>query len=374
MPSLARRNLLHDRVRLVVTLTGIVFAVVLSSVQLGLFMGFRRATSDVIRHSGADLWVKSSGVTHLENAVAFSERKLYDALATPGVAAAQRHVVQFTQWKKPDGGQEGVLLIGVDLAGTMGRPWNMVAGSLDALAEPDAVIVDELYLSKLGITGIGDVVEIRGHRARVVGLTRGIRTFTTSPPVFTSIKRALDYGGLSEDQTLYLLVRTAPDAAAPAVAEALTRRLTDVDVVTAEGWRTAQEGYWMFGTGAGITVLIAAALGLLVGIVVVAQTIYSATVDHLREYGTLKAMGATNAYLYRVILQQAAISAVAGYAIGIGIALGAAAGSLQGTTAIILEPPLALALFVLTLTMCLAASVISIRKVTRLDPAMVFKG
>lgn len=374
MPSLARRNLLHDRVRLVVTLTGIVFAVVLSSVQLGLFMGFRRATSDVIRHSGADLWVKSSGVTHLENAVAFSERKLYDALATPGVASAQRHVVQFTQWKKPDGGQEGVLLIGVDLAGTMGRPWNLVAGSLDALAEPDAVIVDELYLSKLGITGIGDVVEIRGHRARVVGLTRGIRTFTTSPPVFTSIKRALDYGGLSEDQTLYLLVRTAPDAAAPAVAEALTRRLTDVDVVTAEGWRTAQEGYWMFGTGAGITVLIAAALGLLVGIVVVAQTIYSATVDHLREYGTLKAMGATNAYLYRVILQQAAISAVAGYAIGIGIALGAAAGSLQGTTAIILEPPLALALFVLTFTMCLAASVISIRKVTRLDPAMVFKG
>lgn len=374
MPSLARRNLLHDRVRLAVTLTGIVFAVVLSSVQLGLFMGFRRATSDVIRQSGADLWVKSAGVTHLENAVAFRERKLYDALATPGVASAQRHVVQFTQWKKPDGGQEGVLLIGVDLAGTMGGPWNMVAGSVDALAEPDAVIVDELYLSKLGIRGLGDVVEIRGRRARVVGLTRGIRTFTTSPPVFTSIKRALDYGGLAEDQTLYLLVRTAPGLAPAAVAETLRARLTDADVVTTEEWRLAQEGYWMFGTGAGITVLIAAALGLLVGIVVVAQTIYSATVDHLREYGTLKAMGATNAYLYRVILQQAAISAVAGYTIGMAVALAAAAGSLQGTTAIILEPPLALALFLLTVTMCLAASVISIRKVTRLDPAMVFKG
>lgn len=374
MPSLARRNLLHDRVRLVVTLTGIVFAVVLSSVQLGLFMGFRRATSDVIRQSGADLWVKSAGVTHLENAVAFPDRKLYDALATPGVASAQRHVVQFTQWKKPDGGQEGVLLIGVDLAGTMGRPWNMVAGSIDALAEPDAVIVDELYLSKLGIRGVGDVVEIRGRRARVVGLTRGIRTFTTSPPVFTSIKRALDYGGLAEDETLYLLVRTAPGTTPAAVAAALRARLTDADVVTTEEWRLAQEGYWMFGTGAGITVLIAAALGLLVGIVVVAQTIYSATVDHLREYGTLKAMGATNAYLYRVILQQAAISAVAGYTIGMAVALAAAAGSLQGTTAIILEPPLAVALFVLTITMCLAASVISIRKVTRLDPAMVFKG
>ena len=130
----------------------------------------------------------------------------------------------------------------------------------------------------------------------------------------------------------------------------------------------------MFGTGAGITVLIAAGLGLLVGVVVVAQTIYAATVDHLREYGTLKAMGATNAYLYRVILQQAALSALAGYGIGIGIALMASRASLAGTTAIILEPALASALFVLTLVMCLGASVVSINKVTRIDPAMVFKG
>jgi putative ABC transport system permease protein len=130
----------------------------------------------------------------------------------------------------------------------------------------------------------------------------------------------------------------------------------------------------MFGTGAGITVLIAAVLGLLVGVVVVAQTIYSATVDHLREYGTLKAMGATNGYLYRVILTQAAISAVGGYGAGIAIALAASRASLAGTTAIIIEPPLAAALFVLTLVMCLAASLVSINKVTRLDPALVFKG
>ena len=130
----------------------------------------------------------------------------------------------------------------------------------------------------------------------------------------------------------------------------------------------------MFGTGAGITVLIAAGLGLLVGVVVVAQTIYAATVDHIREYGTLKAMGATNAYLYRVILEQAALSAVAGYSVGIAIALVASRGSQAGTTAIILEWPLAIALFALTLVMCLGASVVSINKVTRIDPAMVFKG
>jgi putative ABC transport system permease protein len=120
-------------------------------------------------------------------------------------------------------------------------------------------------------------------------------------------------------------------------------------------------------------VLIAAALGLIVGVVVVAQTIYAATVDHIREYGTLKAMGATNAYLYRVIVQQSAISGVLGYAIAIVIAAGVAHGSQSGTTAILLPWTLAAALFALTVGMCVSASVVSINKVTRLDPAMVFK-
>lgn len=374
MVALARRNLLHDRVRLVVTLTGIVFAVVLSSIQLGLFVGFQRATSDVIAHAGADLWVKSTGVTHLETGVPFSERKRYDLLATPGIVEAQKHIVRFGQWKKPDGGQEGILLIGVDLSGSMGQPWKLVAGEVRALQEPGAVIVDELYLSKLGIRGIGDTAEIGGRRARVVGLTRGIRTFTTSPPVFASFKHAQDFGPVAEDQTIYLLAKLAPGADAAAVRARLRATIKDVDVISAEDWRSAQERYWMFGTGAGITVLIAAALGLLVGVVVVAQTIYAATVDHIREYGTLKAMGATNAYLYRVILQQAALSAVAGYGVGMAVAFAAARASQAGTTAIILEAPLAIALFVLTLVMCLGASIVSIHKVTTLDPAMVFQG
>jgi len=374
MPSLARRNLLHDRVRLVVTLTGIVFAVVLSAIQLGLFVGFQRATADVIAHAGADLWVKSTGVTHLETGVPFSERKRYDVLATPGVADVQKHIVRFGQWRKADGGQESVMVVGLELGGSMGQPWNLVAGSLQALDQPDAVIVDELYLEKLGIRGVGDLVEIGGHRAQVVGLTRGIRTFTTAPPVFTAFKRAQDYTDVAEGETPFLLVRTEQGVDAADVAARIRPRVSDVDVVTERNWQTAQERYWMFGTGAGITVLIAAGLGLLVGVVVVAQTIYAATVDHIREYGTLKAMGATNAYLYRVILEQAALSAVAGYSVGIAIALVASRGSQAGTTAIILEWPLAIALFALTLVMCLGASVVSINKVTRIDPAMVFKG
>lgn len=374
MPSLALRNLLHDRIRFVVTLTGIVFSVVLSAIQLGLFVGFTRATSDVITHAGADVWVMSRGVGNLENGVAMPEQRAYQVMAIDGVAAVQQHLVAFGDWKRPDGAEEGCLLIGVELTGAMGKPWNLVAGSLADLERPDAVIVDELYRKKLGVTHLGQTLEIRGHRVRVVGFSRGIRTFTTAPPVFASFTRAQDYAGLRADQVVYLLVSATPGTDPDALAARIEAAVPDVSALSTRAWSRKQQDYWMFGTGAGITVLIAAGLGLLVGVVVVAQTIYAATVDHIREYGTLKAMGATNGYIYRVIIRQAAISGLIGYAVAMLVAMGVSRASLAGTTAIIIPGPLAIGLFVLTLGMCIGASVVSINKVTRIDPAMVFKG
>jgi putative ABC transport system permease protein len=371
---LARRNLLHDRVRFAVTLTGIVFSVLLSSIQLGLFVGFTRATSEVITHSGADIWVSSRGVTHLETGVPFPERTRFQVLAVPGVSAAERHLVQFGNWTRPDGAVEGILLVGFDLDGALGGPWSLVEGRAADLEQADAVIVDELYRAKLGVHRLGETFEIRGHRARVVGFTRGIRSFTTAPPVFTSFANAQRFMDLASDRTVYLLVRTADGADPSAIASRIETSVAHVDARPTAEWSRTQQNYWMFGTGAGITVLIAAGLGLLVGIVVVAQTIYAATVDHIREFGTLKAMGGSHAYLYRVIVTQAVIAAVVGYGVGMTLAQIVAALSQRGTTAIILPWPLTVGLFVITVTMCVAASLVSINKVTRLDPAMVFKG
>jgi len=374
MASLAQRNLFHDRVRLAVTLVGIVFSVVLATIQLGLFVGFTTATAEVIDRSGADFWIVSRGATHLESSAAFPETEYYRARGAAGVAEVQKHLVQFGEWQRPDGVRESVLLIGFDPGGTMGRPWNITAGRVEDLEQADTVFVDELYREKLGVTHLGQVVEIGGYRARVAGFTRGIRTFTTAPPVFCSFKNAQNYFGLREDQVTALLVTASPGADRAAVERALAARGGEVDVYPTEAWSRRQQGYWMFGTGAGVTVLIAAALGLLVGVVVVAQTIYAATVDHIREFGTLKAMGASNRYIYGVILQQALTSGAIGAVLGMGIALAVAAASQQGTPAIMVPWPLATGLLILTLLMCAAASVVSINKVTRLDPALVFKG
>ena len=296
---LAWRNLLHDRVRFAVTLTGIVFSVLLSAIQLGLFVGFTRATSEVITHSGADVWVRARGVSHLETSAPFLERRRHQVLEVPGVAGADPNIVRFGNWTKRDGSVEGSSSsVSISPAPSAGRGHSSAPSRISAQA--DAVIVDELYAQKLGVHDVGDTGEIYGVRARVVGFTRGIRSFTTAPPVFTRHVQAQRYLGLEQGETtgqnVNLLVCAAPGVDAATLAHRIETAVPDVTAQTTDDWRGTQTNYWMFGTGAGVTVLIAAGLGLLVGVVVVAQTIYAATVDHIEEFGTLKAMGATNGY------------------------------------------------------------------------------
>jgi putative ABC transport system permease protein len=374
MPPLAQRNLFHDKVRLTVTLTGIVFSVVLIVVQLGLFFGFTTATSGLIDHSGADLWITSKNVPYVEQGVAFSERKLNHVRAESGVSDAQKIIAHWTQWKRNDGGQDSVQIVGINVDDSLERPWNVVEGRVEDLKSPDAVILDVLYKQKLGVTRVGEVFEIGGHRARVVGFTRGIRSFTPSPYVFTSFKNAQNYTNLREDQTYFILVKIAPGAKLEDVRRGLLEHVKDVEIFTSGEFSHMTTFYWMFTTGAGVAVLIAAVLGLVVGFVVVAQTIYATTVDHIREFGTLKAMGAPNSYVYKVIMKQAAISAVIGYALGMIVSLFVVRASQEGGAAILMPPSMAVGMFFLTLLMCVGAGLVSINKVTRIDPAMVFKG
>src|SRR5215472_11155148 len=175
MPPLAQRNLMHDKVRLTVTLTGIVFAVVLIVVEMGLFLGFTVTTSSIIDKSGVDFWITSKHTPYIEQGGAFSERKLYQVLATPGVESAEKYIVRFAQWKTPNGGEQSVQVVGFNPYTKIGGPWNVVEGNVEDLKIPDAVVVDRLYAKKLGVKKVGETFEIDGRRARVVGFTNGIR-------------------------------------------------------------------------------------------------------------------------------------------------------------------------------------------------------
>jgi len=370
---LAVRNIVHDKVRLAVMLVGIVFAVVLIGVQLGLFLGFAKTTSALVDNAGADLWIVAPGTRDVDQSSAISERKLYQTLATPGIAEAAKLIVEFTLFKRPDGGQESVLVVGFDPEKGLGRPWNVVAGDVDRLRFSSTIMVDERYEEKLGIDHLGQIVEISDRRAQVVGFTRNIRSFTQSPYVFTSFQTALDYARIRRDQTKYVLARLAPGADLNVVKAALGERLADVEVLTTGEFSNRTQFYWMFTTGAGLALLIAAVMGLIVGVVVVSQTLYATTIDHLPEFGTLRAMGASNQYIYGVIIRQALLSAVAGYVIGLYIIIVIVRIAENLGPAILMPYTLAAGLFVATLAMCVGAAMISIKKVTRLDPSAVFK-
>jgi len=374
MARLAWRNLFHDKVRLAVTLTGIIFAVVLITVQLGLFIGFAATTSNISDHSQADLWIAKAGLRNFDQAAPFSEKKFYQTLAIAGVASAEKYIVQFNRWKRPDGGEEGVGIVGFNIDAPLGGPWNLTAGRLEDLKSADTVMIDEIYRDKLGIKELGQTAEINGHRARVVGFTRDIRSFTTNPRVFTSFKNALNYARMEEDQLSFILVRAADGVDLQELKGRIAHSLSDVEVYTTAEFSRKTQIYWMFNTGAGIGILIAAFMGIVVGVVVVAQTIYASTIDHLREYGTLKAMGASNGYIYRVIIRQAVISAAIGYLLGMAISLVVVNITSGGGASIRLPWQMGGVMLVLTFLMCISASLVSINKVTRIDPALVFKG
>nr|WP_093189155.1 ABC transporter permease [Thiocapsa sp. KS1] len=370
---LAWRNLAHDRSRFIVTLVGIIFAVVLIAMQIGLFLGFSDSTTNVIRHTRADFWIVAKGSQNFEVTLPINEREIYLARSVPGVAAAEPLLVQFGNWKRPGGGDESVLVVGTDLNTGLAGPWNIVAGRLEDLRRPDAVMIDLVFADKLGVHEVGTTVEILGRRARVVGFTRGIRSFTTSPWVFASYRTAQHLTGFPETDTNYVIGTLAPDADPAEVRAALVAALPRTDVYLSEQFAARTRDYWMFTTGAGASVLVSAVLGLLVGMVIVAQVLYATTVDHLPEFGTLRAMGAPRAFVYKVILGQAVLSATLGHLPGILLALAVAKASEAGAAVILIPWELAVGLYGVTLAMCVLASVVSIRKAMDIDPAMVFQ-
>jgi putative ABC transport system permease protein len=369
---LASRNLLHDRLRFVATVVGIVFSMVLVTVQIGLFLSFDRMVTTMIDHAAADLWIMPRGTKCFEDPSMLDERERFRALSINGVAEATPLVVGFAQWRLPSGGTTPVIIIGSDMRAPGLHPWNLVAGSLEALAVPDAVAVDQTYFDRLGTTGLGDSAEIRDQKAQVAAVTRGIRSFATTPYVFAPIERARVYMGTAPNKATYFLVRVAPNAHLASVRSRLRLALTDAEVLTSAEFRRRSASFWLFGTGAGAALFAGALLGVIVGTIIVAQTLYASTKDHLNEFATLRALGASAGYIHRVILMQAVLSAVIGYLLGMCLSLLVIEGSKATTLLILMTPNLALMLFVLTVGMCILAAICAIFKVTRIDPAVVF--
>ena len=369
--KLAYRNLFHDRLKFIATIIGIVFSIVLVTVQAGLYVGFRSMVTTMIDHSPADLWIMPAGTKCFEDPSLLDDRQRFRALAIDGVLEATPLVIGYAQWRLPSGTTTPVFIVGSELQGYGLHPWNLVSGRLDDLSIPGAVAIDQSYFERLGVSEAGANAEIRDQKVQVAAVTRGIRSFTTTPYVFAGVDRARAYTGLAPNKASYFLVRVSRDSDVGKVRRQLRESLSDVEVLTAAEFRSRSRDFWLFGTGAGAALLAGAVLGLIVGTVIVAQTLYSSTKDHLSEFATLRAMGSSSRYIYMVIVWQALLSAVIGFCGAAGISFIVVRMTAESALAVVVTPAMTFALLLLTGVMCVASAVAAIVQVMRIDPAAV---
>jgi putative ABC transport system permease protein len=370
--TLAFRNLFHDRVRLVVTLVGIMFSVVLVAVQLGLYLGAANLIANTIDNTKADLWIMPRGTRSIIDVSLLSGREKHAALSTPGVVDATELIVTFSEWRAGDTKPTPVTLLGIE-PGTWGmQPWNIQEGSTLSLRDPNAVSVDDVYANLLGIAKVGEIGQIAGQKARITQVTHGIRSFATQPFVFASLRQVRDYTGIPQHISNFVLLRVADGLDHEKVAKSIADKLSGAEVLTTLQFRTRTVDQYLNGTGTGQALIIGSVLGLIVGTVIVAQTLYASTKEHIVEFGTLRALGSTTSYIMRVILSQAVISAIFGYLFAMLVTMAVVMVSADSELPIILTPWLAVSLFWLTVGMCVVSAISAIFQVTRIDPAEVF--
>jgi len=374
MVDLARKNLLHDKLRFLITVSGVAFAVTLVFVQVGLFAGLLDNASVTIEHLSADLWVTPRNTPNVDFAQTFSETSVQRVRSIPGIEQADNLIVWFMSMSLPTGAKEGILVYALEDFRRWNLPWNVVEGNLTDLRRGDYLFLDQSARKRFGAFGPGDYREILGQRLKIIGSTRDALSFSTTPVAFMDFRTAQH---LSPDElarnTTYILVKLAPGADPAAVRAEIERRLPYNDVYTRAEWAERSRRYWVESTGLGLNLMMTVFLGCLVGIVVVAQTLYTSTMEHIKEFGTVKAIGGSNLDIYKILGKQAAISAVVGFFLG-----GAMAWALRPAMAkidlkLIIGPPLAITVAVGTLVLCLAAAMISFRKVASIDPALVFR-
>lgn len=375
MVSLARKNLFHDRLRFVITVSGVAFAVTLVFVQVGLFLGLLDNASITIEKLDADLWVTSKNTPNVDFSQTFSENAVQRVRSIPGVERADNLIVWFMTIALPSGAQEGTLVYALSNFSSWGLPWNVLEGNLEDLRRGAYMFLDQSATRRWGSFEVGDYREIGATRLKIIGITKDALSFTTSPITFLDFDRAQDIvpsdlGG----KTTYVLVKAAPSADLEAIRREIQRRLPYNDVFTRDEWSARSRRYWVESTGIGLNMVLTVFLGCLVGVVVVAQTLYTSTMEHIKEFGTVKAIGGSNLDIYKILGEQATIAAVLGFLTGGLMSWALAPAMAQISLKLIVPPPLAAVVFVGTLLLCLVAALVSFRKVAAIDPALVFRG
>ncbi len=374
MARLGLRMALHDRMKFVAALVGVVFAVLLSNQQAATFLAIvNRNVMVVDANPDVDIWITPPQTEILQPGKLLSQAPLNQARGMAGVAWAEPILIGGATISRPEGGSEQAVLIGTRGPAWKGGPFNVVAGSAAALAEPDSMIFEDSDREKFGGLNLGSVREVNGRRIKVVGFTWGLVPFGPSSYAFADFDLARQLLHTDADQSSVILVGVEPGVDRAKVARELQRRMGTEQVSTREEFRSTLVNYMLTKTPIGVVLGSSTVIGLLVGFVMVALTMFSAVLDNLREFGTLKALGATTLDLVALLWVQAIVYGVIGAVVGSVLVGQVATATRSAQIAMQLPPLLLVATACIAVLMCIVASSVAVLRVRSIEPAMVFR-
>jgi putative ABC transport system permease protein len=365
-------NILEDKSRFIVAVTGITFAAFLMIFQASLLVSFLQAASHIVDASDADLWVTARGVTCFDFSATIERR--YEELIqiTPGIVSVSRMWMAFAEFRKTDGSHQTVALVGADANAGSELPLPS-RGDRAPYIEPYALTIDASTRSILGVTATPMEVELNGHRARVVREVRGFSSFLGSPYVFASFRDTAHYLDVRPEQGMYLLLKLAPGSDPEKTQRVLQARFPYIKVWTKHEFASQSRQYWLSQTGAGGTILISSLLGFLIGLVIVSQTIYAATLENIEEFATLRALGAPRLFIIAIVSSQAVLCGVLGCVIAALATYPLVSLARNFISWVNAYKSIIGTMCIPTLLICALASVTSIRAVFKVDPGRVFR-
>ena len=395
MSWIALQMLTGDKAKFFGIVMGLTFTALLITQQGSIFCGLMlRTASQITDTTGADLWVMDSNVLHVDDVKPMIQNNIYRVRGVDGVKWAVPFFKGQARAKvdnvngTPRQVIEQVVLLGLDDSSMVGAPppSKILEGKLEDLRRPDAIFVDHTRLSKLfpGLPAIaytkgeahrflGKEIEMNDHRAVIVGICEASRTFQSNPVVYTTYSKAKFYAPTERKVLSYILAKTDEGRDPNEVAAAI-RRQTGLGALTGPQFVAKTIDYFMKYTGIPINFGITAVLGFLVGTAIAGQTFYNFTLENLKQFGALKAMGATNFMIVRMIMRQATVVGFLGYGIGTGLAALFGERTKGGELAFYTPWQLLPITAASVVMICVVASLICIRKVIVLEPAVVFRG
>jgi putative ABC transport system permease protein len=373
MKLFALKILFANRGKLITALIGVSFSLVLVCVQGGLFFGLIRKASLLIDHTDADIWIGHRLVENVDLPHNIPESRLNRIRGLPDVKRAEPFIIGKGVATLPDGGYEDVWIIGSETNAMLGSAWRFKSGSRNDLLKPDAVSFDHGDARKLGYPQIGETIEINGKRARIVAETEGIMGFLTTPYLFTTLENARKFSKIPEGYCSYFLVQAEDGVNIDHLQNEIQQQLDEFDVYQAGEFSQISQDYWMKRTGIGISFGTSTLLGMLVGLVMVAQSLYAMSLDHIHDYATLKAIGAEDRNIFSVVMTQALAIASCGTIAGVTAVLLISHFWSSPLAPIEISPTLILSGIAWAYGICILASIIPLLRIQKIDPVIVLQ-